>query len=171
MTIFWSKYRSKFWKWQFFRGGNFKTSLRNGVLFVLACVPWVVRLQVKRASFAGVGGVLACVPWMGWVAHSRWWRTSVGSILILLLLLLLKYYPEEKKMLNVYFWKKKRKRKEMFQIDLNSNLKEALDLKSRCCFTLFGQLMQVSEYAWICWNIPECGQIFLDMFNFVNMPE
>ena len=29
----------------------------------------------------------------------------------------------------------------MFQIDLNSDLKEEPDLKSRCCFTLFEPVM------------------------------
>ena len=47
-------------------------------------------------------------------------------------------------MLNVYFWGRNEK---MFQIDLNSDLKEELDLKSSCWFTKFGSVMQVS---WIC---------------------
>ena len=34
-----------------------------------------------------------------------------------------------KKMLNVFFWNKDEKK---FQTDLNSDLKEELDLKSRC---------------------------------------
>ena len=31
--------------------------------------------------------------------------------------------------------------KKMFQIDLNSDLKEEPDLRSVCCFTLFGPVM------------------------------
>ena len=48
-------------------------------------------------------------------------------MLILLLLLLLKYYPEEKK----FECSPLKKNKKMFQIDLNSGLKEEPDLKSR----------------------------------------
>ena len=33
----------------------------------------------------------------------------------------------------------------MFQIDLNSDLKEEADLKSRCCFTLFEPVMSGSN--------------------------
>ena len=36
------------------------------------------------------------------------------------------------------------KTKKMFQIALNNDLKEALDLKSKCWFTLFGLVMQGS---------------------------
>ena len=32
----------------------------------------------------------------------------------------------------------------MFQIDLDSDLKDEPDLKSRCWFTIFGQVMQGS---------------------------
>ena len=46
----------------------------------------------------------------------------------------------------------------MFQIDLNIDLREEPELKRRGCFT-------------ICWNMPQCGQICLDMCNFVNMLE
>ena len=38
----------------------------------------------------------------------------------------------------------------MFQIDLDNDLKEESDLKSRCCFTLFGLVMQESG---ICLNL------------------
>ena len=44
-------------------------------------------------------------------------------------------------MLNVYFGNKNEK---MFQIDLDSDLKEQPDLKSKCWFTLFGPVMQAS---------------------------
>ena len=67
----------------------------------------------------------------------RVWRTNMASMLLLLLLLLLKYYPEEK---NIECEKKLK----MFQIDLDSDLKEKPDLKSRCCFILFGSVMQES---------------------------
>ena len=67
-------------------------------------------------------------------------------------------------MLNVYFWKKTEK---MLEIDLHSDLKEEPDLKSRCCFTLLWtgnvRILNISE--------SQCGQIYLDMFTFVNMPE
>ena len=36
------------------------------------------------------------------------------------------------------------KKKKMFQIDLDSDLKEKPDLKSRCYFTLLGSVMQGS---------------------------
>ena len=36
------------------------------------------------------------------------------------------------------------KKLKMFQIDLDSDLKEKPDLKSRCCFILFGSVMQES---------------------------
>ena len=73
-----------------------------------------------------MGGVLA------------WGR---GGVLFLLIPLLLKYYRE---VINVecLFLKNKIK---TFQLDLYKNLKEELlDLKSRCCFTLFGPVMQAS---------------------------
>ena len=44
-------------------------------------------------------------------------------------------------MLNVFFWNKNEK---MLQIDLDSNLKEEPDLKSKCWFTLIGPVMQGS---------------------------
>ena len=61
-------------------------------------------------------------------------------------------------MLYVYFWNKNEKK--MFQIDLNSDLKEKPDLKSSCfCHNLLFK--------------PECVQIFLDKYNqecnFLNM--
>ena len=53
----------------------------------------------------------------------------------------------------------------MFQIDLNSDLKEEPDLKSRCCFTLFELVMPgYMRYLYI-------YQIYLDMCNYVNLPE
>ena len=61
-----------------------RTSLRNGVLFVLAG---------RRGWHACVGDVLA---WVAWVACLRGWRASVGGMLLLFLLLLLKYYPKKK---------------------------------------------------------------------------
>ena len=45
------------------------------------------------------------------------------------------------KMLNVYFSNKNEK---MFQIDLNSDLREEPELINRCWFTLFGLVMQGS---------------------------
>ena len=56
-------------------------------------------------------------------------------------------------MLNANFYKNEK----MFQIDLNSDLKEERDLKSRYCFTLLwtdfnpnvGKYASICEYAWI----------------------
>ena len=48
-------------------------------------------------------------------------------------------------MLDVYFWNNEK----MFQIDLKSDLKEELDLKSRLCFTL---LEPIIPGSWICLN-------------------
>ena len=62
----------------------------------------------------------------------------MGGTLLLLLLLLLKYVPEEK---NVECLLLKQRREKFFQIDLNSDLKEELEFKSRCCFTIFEPLM------------------------------
>ena len=52
--------------------------------------------------------------------------------LLLLLLFLLKYYPQEKTVEQK--WK-------MFDIDLDTDLKERSDLKSKCCFTLLEPVM------------------------------
>ena len=72
----------------------------------------------------------------------------------------------KKKILNVYFRNRNEKR---FQVDLNSDLKEESDLKSRCWFTLFELVIPGS---WIGMNLlPEYGQISLDMCNFLNIPE
>ena len=71
-------------------------------------------------------------------------------------------------MLSVYLWNQNEK---MFQIDLDSDLKEEPDLKSRCWFTLFQPVMQG---YWICLNLLKYA-LFLDKCNqecnFVNMPE
>ena len=65
-------------------------------------------------------------------------------------------------MLNAYLRNKNQK---MFQINLNSDLKEEPDLKSRCCFTLFELVMPgYMRYLYI-------YQICLDMCNYVNLPE
>ena len=62
-------------------------------------------------------------------------------------------------MLNVYLWNKNKK---MFQIDLNSDLKEEPDLKSKCCFTLFEPVIPryilsiYTKYALICVNLWIC---------------
>ena len=63
----------------------------------------------------------------------------------------------KKKMLSVNFYKNEK----MFQIDLNSDLKKELDLKSRCCFTLLwtdlnpnvGKYTTICVTLWICLNI------------------
>ena len=64
-------------------------------------------------------------------------------MLLLLLLILLKYYPEEQNA-ECLFLKQIEK---IFQIDLNIDLKEEPDLRSRCWFTLFGRQCKGSEYA------------------------
>ena len=58
---------------------------------------------------------------------------------MLLLLLLLKYYLEEQNVECLLL-----KQKYIFFHDLNSDLKEESDLKSKCWFTLFGPVMQGS---------------------------
>ena len=76
---------------------------------------------------------------------------EVGGSGMSFLLLLLKYYPEEKNVecLLLKQWK----------LDLESDLKEELDLKSRCCFTLLEPVMagswislnpNVGKYASVC---------------------
>ena len=57
--------------------------------------------------------------------------------MLLLLLLLLKYYPEEKKVKRLLLKQKSK----MFQIDLNSDLKEEPVIKRKCSFTLFEKVM------------------------------
>ena len=55
----------------------------------------------------------------------------------------------------------------MFQIDLKSDSKEEPDLKSSFCFTLLrtgnAKILNIPEF--------QCGQICLDMCNFLNTPE
>ena len=82
-----------------------------------------------------VGGVFV---WMA--CYRRWheWHANMDDMLLLLLLILLKYYPEEQNT-ECLFLKQIEK---IFQIDLNIDLKEEPDLRSRCWFTLFGPAMQ-----------------------------
>ena len=84
-----------------------------------------------------VQGELSCSLWRGWDE----WRANVGGMLLLMLLLLLKCYPEEE---NNECQLLKKNEKKMFQIDLDSDLREEPDLMSRCWFTLFGPVMQGS---------------------------
>ena len=71
--------------------------------------------------------------------------------MLLLLLLLFKYYPEEKHVECLLLkWNEK-----MFQIDLNSDLKEEPDLKSRRVFTLLEPYFlnrTLLPGSWICLN-------------------
>ena len=53
------------------------TSLRNGVLFVLAWVARVACLRGWRGKSACMGSVLA---WMTWVACLCGWRASMGGM-------------------------------------------------------------------------------------------
>ena len=94
-----------------------------------------------------MGGGLACLAWVGWVvflcgwhaiADGSEWHANMDDVLLLLLLILLKYYPEEQNT-ECLFLKQIEK---IFQIDLNIDLKEEPDLRSRCWFTLFGPAMQ-----------------------------
>ena len=122
---------------------------------------------VIRASVGDAGDVLAFVAEMGWVACFRGWRTSVGDMLLLLLLLLLKCYPEEKTVECLLL----KQNEKIFQIDLNSDLKEEPELKNRCWFTLFEPVIAGS---WIFLNLLKYARMCyscLDMCNFVNMPE
>ena len=120
--------------------------------YVVGVLAWVARV-VCYHRWCGCCSSLGCVPvsvvWVGWVACQRgWceWCSNLSGMLILLLLLLLKYCLE-KKNLNVYIWNKNEK---MFQIDLNSDLKEEPDLKRRCCFMSFESVMPGSS---ICLNL------------------
>ena len=117
---------------------------------------------------ACVGGALAWVGclrvWRGWGG----WRANVVGVSVVLTWVACYYYCYcdywntilEEKMLNVYFSNKNQK---IFQIDLNSDLKEELDLKSRCWFTLFDPVMPGSNMLYMA--------ICLDICNFVNVPE
>ena len=144
-------------------------SLRNGVLFVLA---WVALVTCLCGWCASVGGMLA---WVGCFRMQReWggWCANVVGVSVVLTWVACYYYCScyywntilKEKMLNVYLWNKNQK---MFQIDLNSGLKEEPDLKSRCCFTLFELVMPgYMSYLYI-----YIHQICLDMCNFVNLHE
>ena len=56
---------------------QFFLSLRNGVLFVLAWVAWVVCLRGWRASVGDVGGVLT---WVAWVTCLRGWCANMSGV-------------------------------------------------------------------------------------------
>ena len=59
----------------------------------------------------------------------------------------------------------------MFQIDLNSDSKEEPDLKSKCHFTLLLCIPGIGNARILNVFESQCGQICLDMCNFVNTPE
>ena len=105
-------------------------------------------------------GVLFALAWVAWVACWRGWRTCVGSVLVwcdsVLVSIIIPIF-----IIEILSWRKKcwmftfeTKMKKMFQKDLNSDLKEEPDLKSRCCFTLLEPVMPGS---WICLN-PSVGK-------------
>ena len=58
-------------------------------------------------------------------------------------------------MLNVYFWNKNEK---IFQIDLNSDLKENLTWRAGVCLHYLDWYCKDPEYAWIYWNMSQCGK-------------
>ena len=57
----------------------------------------------------------------------------------------------------------------MFQIDLNSDLKEEPGLN--LVYSICDSNTAILNLPESCEKIPECGQIFLDMCNSVNMLE
>ena len=69
-------------------------------------------------------------------------------------------------MLNVYLWNKNQK---MFQIDLNSDLKEEPDLKSRWSFTLFEPVMP--GYMPYLYKYTKYVLIYVTLWIFLNMRE
>ena len=129
---------------------------------ILACVAG------QRAQRGRVGVVFV---WMVCQRRCHEWRAYMDGMLLLLLLfllllllslllfilLLLKYYSEEQ---NVECLLLKQKWK-MFQIDLNSDLKEEPDLKSRCLVYTFWtgnaralNMHESLKYAQMWANIP-----------------
>ena len=54
------------------------------------------------------------------------------------------------------------KNEKMFQIDLDSDLKEEPDLKGRCWFTLFRPVMKGS---WICLNLIQYALMWVNIFR------
>ena len=106
----------------------------------------------------GMGGGLVRVTWVEWVVclrGLRGWRASVGGMSGVLLVTCNCYFCYyywntilKNKMLNVYFWNKNEK---LFQIDLNSDLKEKPDLKS--IRTGNAKILNMPESAEICPNV------------------
>ena len=56
----------------------------------------------------------------------------------------------------------------MFEVDLNSDLKEEPDFTCRCWFILFEPVISESR---IYLNLLKYTQMCLDLCNFVNIPE
>ena len=117
-----------------------------------ASMDWVDSLLGRQARWhvwrrwrgwrASKCGGLAFISWVGQVVCLCGWHANDGGISDVLTRMACYYYCYwcywnailKSKMLNVYFWSKNEK---IFQIDLNSDLKEEPDFKSGCWFTLF----------------------------------
>ena len=81
------------------------------------------------------------------------------KVLILLLFLILKKFWREKCWM--FTFEKKRKN---VPVDLNNDLKEGPDLRSRCCFTPFGPLVQGS---WILPNLLKYARMWANISRYV----
>ena len=104
--------------------------------------------------------VLACVTWVVCLHEWHSWRAIMSGMLLVLLLLFLKQYHEAK---NVEYLLLNKNQK-IFQIDLNSDLKEEPYLKSRCWFTLFEPIMPGPS---ISLNRLRCNQMWAYMPRYV----
>ena len=127
---------------------------------------WVVLVTCLCGWCASMGGMLAWVgcfrmqcEWGGWCANVV--GVSVVLTWVACYYYCSSYYWNTILKENVYLWNKNRK---MFQIDLDSDLKEEPDLKSRCSFTLFepvllgymSYLYKYTKYALICVTLWIC---------------
>ena len=118
-------------------------------LMCVARLRWLVHLHEHHARMGGVGGAPA------WLACHRYWYCCYWWVIS---------------------WRKKywmfnfeTKIKKMFQINLNSDLKEEPDLKSRCWFTLFEAVMPGS---WTCLNLLRYAQMrYANMLWYVRLCE
>ena len=137
---------------------------------MLVLVTWVACLRRWRANVSGVGSVLAwganmvvvsgVLTWVACYSYCYCYCIANG------MLLLLKYYPEEK---NVVCLLLKQKWNNVPNRS-NSDLKEELDFKRRCCFILFEPVMRRS---WICLNlnVGKYAPICVTLWVSLNMRE
>ena len=127
---------------------------------VLAWVAWVACLRGWHASVGGVGGVLFVQ-----LVWQLVWNANVVGLDGVLMWVACYYYCYcyywntilKEKMLNVYFWNKN---KQIFQIDLDSDLKEEPDL----LYIIWAGNARIRDMS-----ESQCGQICPDICNFVMM--